>query len=70
MWTQVWCTDDAFACGKESNIHEWFDLLLYHGPLYGCFPNPSKPSCHVHAVQLFGSLDVQIVSGHCFLVGY
>ena len=71
-WTQVWYADDASACGELSNIHEWFDLLLHHGPLYGYFPNPSKccvvidPSCHDHAVQLFSSLGVQIVSGHRF----
>ena len=75
-WTQIWYADDASACGELYHIHEWFDLLLHHGPLYGYYPNPSKcyavvdPSCHDCAVEIFSPLSVQVVTSYHFLGGF
>ena len=39
---QVWYADDALACGRASNLQEWWDRLQSTGPLFGYHPNPSK----------------------------
>ena len=58
------------------HIHKRFDLFLHHGPQYSYYPNPSEccvivdSSCRDCAVQIFSPLGVQVVSSHCFLVGF
>ena len=40
--TQAWYADDACACGRLSDLHQWWDQLCKEGPGFGYFPNVSK----------------------------
>ena len=40
--TQVWFADDAAAGGHLKALHQFWNLLVRHGPAYGYFPKPSK----------------------------
>ena len=39
---QVWFADDATASGKLSQLHKWWDNIVFLGPDYGYFANPKK----------------------------
>ena len=41
---QVWYADDATAAGQLKNLRQWWDNLVFHGPDFGYFINPSKTS--------------------------
>uniref|UniRef100_A0A1X7UQH3 Uncharacterized protein n=1 Tax=Amphimedon queenslandica TaxID=400682 RepID=A0A1X7UQH3_AMPQE len=72
---QLWYADDSCAGGSLSSVREWFDKLLFLGPHFGYFPEPSK--CHLivsdcnvdKARQLFCDTNVNVVTGWKFLGG-
>ena len=39
---QVWCADDATACGSLLDLRRWWDRLVSIGSDFGYFPNTSK----------------------------
>jgi len=41
-WTQLWYADGASAGGTLLELHDWFNLLLSHGPAFGYYPEPTK----------------------------
>ena len=61
---QVWYADDSAAVGAVSDIKQWWDSLLVHGPSYGYHVNNSKtwlvvkPEAEAEARETF--LDSQI----------
>ena len=40
--TQVWYADNAVACGKISDLREWWNQVSSLGPSFGYFPNANK----------------------------
>ena len=36
--TQVWYADDVAACGKISDLQEWWNQVSSLGPSFGHFP--------------------------------
>ena len=40
--TQVWYADDAYAGGRTSDLHVWWDSLVSYGPHFGYNLNPCK----------------------------
>ena len=60
----VWLADDASAGGKLAQLHEWWDLVVALGPVYGYFANSSKtwlivkPEYLSNASRFFHDSDV------------
>lgn len=40
--TQVWYADDVCACGRLSDLCQWWDQLYKEGPGFGYISNASK----------------------------
>ena len=74
-YIQLWYADDSCAGGSLSSVREWYDKLIFLGPLFGYFPEPSK--CHLivsesnvdRAKSLFCDIAVNVVTGWKFLGG-
>ena len=66
--TQVWYADDAFACGRLSDLRLWWDQLCREGPGFGYFPNASKTwlvtkdSCHSDAEIIFAGTNINLTN--------
>lgn len=64
--TQVWYADDATAGGPLTNVREWWNHLIAHGPGFGYYPNPSKTvlltkeSCLSKAHEIFDGTGITI----------
>ena len=65
---QVWYANDASACGRASELREWWDRLKSTEPLFGYHPKPSKtwlvvkPEHHPAAEAHFESTRVNITT--------
>ena len=65
---QVWYADDATAVGQLKNLRQLWDTLVFHGPDFGYFVNPSKTSLIVKeghqldAIACFESTNVKITT--------
>ena len=65
---QVWYADDATAAGQLKNLRQWWDNLVFHGPDFGYFVNPSKTSLIVKeghqldAIACFENTNVKITT--------
>ena len=63
--TQVWFADDAAAGGSLKALHQFWNLLVRHGPAYGYFPKSSKsflvikPGHHADAERIFSGTGIQ-----------
>ena len=65
-WIQAWYADDVSSCGKLTLLSDWFENLMFKGPTFGYFPEPSKSvlvvaECDIPATkQVFDDLAIKI----------
>ena len=65
---QAWYADDTTAAGSISNLRDWWNSLVTHGPKFGYHVNPSKTHLITKeglvstATSVFGDTQVTITS--------